>query len=410
MKKLYSLVILFVLLITNVFAQKFTHSGNIEPVKVKSFYQIHLPNELRQFAQQNLSDVRILDKNKNQIPYKQNVYNFQQEIKGFSELKYSNDHNSVFIIEKGDTNYWNSFILKIKNNALTKQYTLSGSNDNENWYAITDTNTFTLSNNMYSSETYQLIEFPQVDYQFIKLIIDNSVSAPINVLAIGCATSTFLDNYFDKITPKKYELINDSANKTTIIHIQFDEPQQIDKFKLSISSPTYFLREANLHKKVSKLYKNKMTPYRETISLFEINSKGNLQYEVNVFEKDFYIEISNFDNQPLQIDSIEFFQTPYFLVAELSHDNHYQVLCGDKSLAIPNYDIGNFNELNNVNIPQLHVFQITDLRGPKRPEVTLESFLEQKWFMWVCIGIGAIVLAVFSVSLMKNIRAKEGDE
>lgn len=347
MKKIYSLIFLLLLLLQNGFAQKFTHKGKIEAVTERAFYQIHLPNALRKFAQPNLSDLRILDKDNKQVPYKENIYNFQQEIKGFTELRFTTDNSSEYIIEKADSNLWSSFILKVKNNALTKQYTLSGSNDNENWFAITDTNSFTLLNNISSSETYQLIEFPSVDYQFIKLTIDNRETAPINILSIGKVTTTFLDNYYDEIKPNKIELVNDSINKTTVIQVQFDELQQIDKFRFYISNPKYYLREANLHKKVSRMYKNKMTQYRETISLFEVNSKGNLTYEVNTFEKDFYIEISNFDNQPLQIDSIVFLQTPYFLVTELAPNNTYHIACGDKQLSFPNYDIENFSELNN---------------------------------------------------------------
>ena len=60
-------------------------------------------------------------------------------------------------------------------------------------------------------------------------------------------------------------------------------------------------------------------------------------------------------------------------------------------------------------MPQINVGIITDLREPKKPEITLHYFYEQKWFMWVCIGIGALILALFSINLMKNIREKEGE-
>jgi hypothetical protein len=258
-------------------------------------------------------------------------------------------------------------------------------------------------------ETYQLIEFPKVDYQFIKFSVDNSDSEPIKIISIGTITNTLLDKYLDNVKPNKVEYFNDTFNKVTTIHFQFDELQQIDKIKFCISNPSYFLREVNLYKKVVRVSKNRNKDFRETIALFELNSKTNLAYNVNLFEKDFFIEVSNFDNQPLQIDSILLQQNPYFLVAELAPNNVYQIQCGDKKLSIPNYEIGKYKELIYANLPIINAGTVMDLRKPKGPEITIQYLMEKKWFMWVCIGIGAIVLVVFSFSLMKNIKDKKND-
>lgn len=404
MKKIYSLPVLLVFIAFNSVAQQFTHKALLNQVAKKSYCKIHLPNSLRQFAQPDLHDVRILDEKNKQVPYKVSKFITRLAVNSIEPLQYENNNNSEFIIAKGQEPNWSQVVLKITNSAVTKQYTVSGSNDKQKWFALTDTSSLTLYVNNQDVAVNKIIDFPLVDYNYIKINIDNSTSVPLNVLSIGYSTSETIANTLDKIEPFTFTVTNDSIADKTIIHVSFEQPQQIDLFKLYVTGPDYFVREANLYKIVSNKYKDKTVQYNGALTSFQLRSKTNLTYDVNLFEKDFFIEIANYDNEPLQIDSIRFYQNPYYLTAELAPNNNYTLQCGDNKLNAPIYDIANFHELDASILPEVLVGETIDLRLPQNQVIVIKPFYEQPWFMWVCIAAGVLVLGLFSVSLLKDAK------
>ncbi|MES2380365.1 MAG: hypothetical protein V4538_04940 [Bacteroidota bacterium] len=404
MKKIYSLFILLVFIVSSSAAQQFTHKALLNQVAKKAYCKIHVPNSLRQFAGPDLYDVRILDEKNKQVPYKVSKFITQLAVNSIEPLQYVNNNNTEFIIEKGDKPTWSQVVLKIKNSAVTKQYTVSGSNDKKKWFALTDTSNLTLYVDNQEVAVNKVIDFPLVDYNYIKINIDNSTSVPLNVLSIGYSTSEVIANTLDKIQPFTFTVANDSIADKTTIHIRFEQAQQIDQMKLYVTGPSYYVREANLYKIVSNKYKNKTVQYNGALTAFQIRSKTNLMYDVNLFENDFYIEIANYDNEPLQIDSINFYQNPYYLAAELAPNNNYTIQCGDNNLNTPIYDIANFHELDASILPEVLVGETIDLRLPQNQIIAIKPFYEQQWFMWACIGVGILALGLFSASLLKDVK------
>lgn len=404
MKKIYSLLILLVFIVFGSTAQQFTHKALLNQVAKKAYCKIHLPNSLRQFAEPDLHDVRILDEKNKQVPYKVSKFTTQLAVNSIEPLQYENNNNTEFIIAKGDKLNWSQVVLKIKNSAVSKQYTVSGSNDKKKWFALTDTTSLTLYLDNENVAVNKVIDFPLVDYNYIKINIDNSTSVPLNVLSIGYSASELIASTLDKIKPFIFKVTNDSIADKTIIHIRFEQPQQIDQMKLYVTGPGYYVREANLYKIVSNKYKNKTVQYNGALTSFQIRSKTNLMYDVNLYEKDFYIEIANYDNQPLQIDSINFYQNPYYLAAELTPNNNYTIQCGDKKLHAPIYDIANFHELDASVLPEVLVGETIDLRLPQNQIIAIKPFYEQQWFLWACIGVGVLALGLFSFSLLKDVK------
>ncbi len=404
MKKLISVFIAVLgLLHYEAVAQQATHKANLDKVSAKGFYLIHLPNEIRQFAEPSLSDVRILNAKNKQVPYRINEFNLQEETSNFESFTYSNSNNSEFIIEKGGLAVWNYIILKVKNANITKYYTLSGSNNKKDWFVLTDTNRISLGHNAETS-TLQKISFPNTDYQYIKLNIDNKQSPPIAISAIGYDRNYLLLHDLDPIKPDSVHILNDAIKKTSTIHIQFKQAQQINQIKWVVSNPSYFNRQAIVYKKTTKIYKKKPVERRETLAAFSLDSKSNLVYDIAVWEQDFYIEIANNDNPELEIDTILFFQEPKYLVAELAPNESYSIQCGNKKLEAPIYDIAHLHELNNAPLPEVKVQPVLDLRTTEVKEKKTKPFYEEPWFMWTCMAIGMLSLAFFSISLLKDTK------
>jgi hypothetical protein len=382
-------------------AQHFTHKSDLETITQKAYYQIHVPNKIRALAEPDLKDLRILDEQNKQVPYKVKYTDYKVDETNFEDYNFTQIKND-FIINKGSKTVSNYLVLKLKNTAITKYYTLSGSNNQKDWFALTDTSSFTVNSNS-NTNVYWPIYFPVNDYQFIKLSINDAISAPINIESIGYYKNQSVINELDKIE-EYYQSLSGIEGKTTSIKLTIPNKQQIDEIRFKVNGPTYYNRNVTIFKKAMVKQKRQLVPHKEVICQLTLNSKNSLNFPVNIYENELFIDIENNDNQPLAIDSIQLYQKPIYLIAELNTNQKYAIYVGDKSLNAPIYDIENFNELDNKALPEIKIQSIQNLTIATKTLDKTKAFYEQSWFMWTCIGIGILVLALFSASLLKEVK------
>ena len=134
------------------------------------------------------------------------------------------------------------------------------------------------------------------------------------------------------------------------------------------------------------------------------NSKNTFQL-VGTKEKDFYIEIDNQDNQSLTIDNVQFFQYPLSIIADLKTTENYTIITGNPNAILPVYDIENFKSNIPNNLPTATISEIKT-KGLKNTVTEKKSIWQEPWFMWVCIGLGAIAILYFASSLVKDLNKK----
>ena len=149
-------------------------------------------------------------------------------------------------------------------------------------------------------------------------------------------------------------------------------------------------------------YKDSVTNRERTLHSFELHSKTkNSFHNLHFQKKDFWIEIDNQDNKPLDFDSIIFSQKEKYIVANLIKNKEYRITAGNKNLTKPSYDLVNFMNEIDYNLPLIKVSE----EVIKIPIVTKKNkiaFYETKWFMWLSIAIVALLLLFFTLSLLKN--------
>jgi hypothetical protein len=399
--KLISAFCVFMFCYVPVFAQQFTYKATLDKVSQNGYYQIHLPNKIRAFAAPDLKDLRILDEQKKQVPYKVKRTDYKVDETSFEEYKYT-QKRSEYVINKGTKLASNYLVLKLKNTAITKYYTISGSNNQKDWFALTDTCSLTINSNSNTS-VYCPIYFPINDYQFIKLSFNNAISAPINIESIGFYKNQSIINELDKIEAY-YQLLSGIEGKTTTIKLTIPNKQQIDEIRFKVNAPTYYNRNVTIYKNVMVKQKRELVPKKDIICQLILNSRNSSSFPVNIYENEIYIDIENNDNLPLKIDSILLFQKPIYLISELSTNKNYTLYCGDSSLNAPIYDIENFYELNSKPLNEVKVQTPQNLTNPTKTITKTKAFYEQTWFMWTCIGIGVLVLALFSIRLLKEVK------
>jgi protease II len=156
----------------------------------------------------------------------------------------------------------------------------------------------------------------------------------------------------------------------------------------------------------TKKIKHKLIQSKETIFQFELNSENQNNYEIpHLNEKEFFIEIDNQDNPPLQFSSIEFNQNNVIVIADLKTNQNYSIETGNPNRNMPNYDLPHFTDkyLINNTLPEAKISEIKHIQNS--PKLTAaKPFWQKSWFMWFCIAIGGISILFFTASLIKDLN------
>lgn len=403
--KRYSLV-LFVLMAHFSWAQQTT--AQLEKVAEQNFYRILISPEIRSASQSDLSDIRIFDSKKNEIPYLIDAAPKKTKVSQFEAFtivsKTSVPKKYSAIIVENPKDKINELTLVIANSDVVKKFSISGSNNQKQWFGIANKMEVSELNDTNTTQVSTTISFPLCSYKFIKIEFDDTKTLPINVLQVGATNSSVQWSEFEEIQTKDRFIIQLPKEKKTQHHIVLSQPQAVEKIVFKVTEPKLFSRQATLYTVQNTTANGKTTSTKEVISTFTLSSDTTNEFDIQSRKiTDFYLEIANEDNPKLEIESIQLFQKPVFLLAELNPNEEYTVITGNKNLIAPSYDLIHFeNKMKNVT-SEIKMTNVQRENTTKKSTAE-KSFWQQPWFMWLCIVVGGITILYFSIGLAKDIK------
>ena len=204
-------------------------------------------------------------------------------------------------------------------------------------------------------------------------------------------------------------LTEDAKTKTTTVKLALTNNQEIDRIDFEIKEPRLYKRHAIIYVNRARTYKNKTEQSRENLFEFELSSNKPLFIDVpNLLEKEMFIEIENKDNPVLEIEKLTCKQLASYIVCDFKANHTYSLYCGNDKLKTPEYDLINFVSKIPQLLPEATMGDITETKNTTPIVTTKEvSFFETKQFLWLCLVLGAIVIFLFSRSLLKDMGNKE---
>lgn len=408
MKKLNK--VLFLLFASWCTAQNYT--GKLQPVVTDGLTKIVVEPELRSALQNNWDYFRILDSKGNEVPYAlytgtiSDSGSVVKDLKILSKSSIPNVSTSIIIANESRIKF-DLLTLTIANTEVVKTYSISGSDDQNQWYGLLNNETV---DGLYSSTATEVkrdFRFPLNNYKFLRIDFVDKKSLPIQVLSASVTVNLDAqDLALVELKDFQQTISQNKSEKTTIIDLQFKNKQVIDGLKFSISEPQFYRRNAVVVVNRTRLKNRKQENYREPVASFQLNSKTQNQFRINeIFEKNITIEIENQDSSPLVIDEIKFFQESVGLISELKAGEKYTIVV-DSALSEPKYDL---SYLDDIIQTQFSETQITNLEkyNSKNKEKTEDLFWKTPLFMWVCIGFALVVIAYFSKGLLKDLGSNQ---
>ncbi|WDF46689.1 hypothetical protein PQ459_17535 [Chryseobacterium sp. KACC 21268] len=402
MKKLISLFSFLIIGISS--AQNY--QGKLNKVSDNGLNQILLTPELRSASQNNLDFVRIFDSKNNEVPY----VNYQgkssnSSFKSFTIISKTAVPNKVTSIVVSNEQALNLdyLTLKIANTDVDKTYSISGSNDNKEWFGLVINKTIIGLNDAGENFVERDFAFPLNNYKFLKFDFIDKNSLPINVLEIGLEENYAIKKSKIELQNFEQKITKDKKNKQTKITISFQNPQVIDAIGFDISAPNFYLREARIVINKTQIQKRTEVNFAETISNFQLNSKVRNSFDLSeLFVKEFTIEIDNRDNPDLEIKKIHLFQSPVSILADLQSNENYTLKI-DSTWSEPQYDLANSGIDFNQNYPAATISNLEKLDKSK-PNEQAKTFWQTPLFMWICIVLSAVLIGYFALGLIKDMN------
>ncbi len=397
--------LLFVFTGIHGFSQDFNWQSKTGPAEKKGFHEILLSPDITGKLRDDLGDIRIFDSAGSEVPYIQYSEKpvlYKQMFKEYTILKKEHRYDYTrLVIHNPEKSEITNFSLVIKNADVRKWLTLNASDDQKQWYALKEHYYFQSFYNNDSTSEIRVLNFPKSNYEYYELLVCDYFDKPINILKAG---------YYDlSVEAGKYSAIETphifqaDTLKQSIVKITFNSLQYIDKLQFEIEGPEFYFRNASLSlgrmvnvKGVSKITYEQIKP-------FNISSNSNNSELLTSFPAtELYLVIDNFDDHPLKIKSVKAFQLNHYLTANLKQGEVYTLKFGNEKLSPPVYDLKFFADSIPDNLPRLltgQIFKIDKIQpGNNKP------FYFDPVFIWIAIGIVALLLGIVSVKMMKEMK------
>ena len=405
-----TLIKIFLLACIITTAQTFTHSLTIAS-KQNGLQALAINANLKNLANTGFSDVRVYDKNNNEVPYFLVNESFNYSSSNFKEYQISDKEigkgrYTSFIVLNPKKETMQNIVLCVANSDAIKVCNIVGSDDKKQWYSVSDG---ILMYNLFDEKSvyaYRTLYFPLVNYKYIKIEVNDLHTLPLNILKAGYFEGSISAGRLNEAKPEVYSYATYKEKKISNAVFKFENRTIVDKISFKIKSPNFYKRQAVIFVYRTRKVKQKEERYKEVLLEFELNSESNNTFNLTDFrEKEFEMEISNADNPPLEFERIKFEQLQTYLVADFNAGQNYSLFAGNKKLTSPIYDIEYFKNKISQFLPTLQVSELnkipvitTEIKAPEK------KLWQEPWFMWVCIAAASFVLFLFSIRILKDMK------
>lgn len=370
--------------------------------KTDGYAIIRLDPKFRSLCEPDYSDIRILDNKGIEQPYftrlirgKMNTYDTIKEL-SIIDISHIKNISTELIISNQQKSILNHLNLIITNTEESKTYTIVGSNDRLRWYSISNGELSDMTNNK-GLTTTKSIHFPNCDYTYLKLKLNDSNSAAIQINEVFVSSNTAI--WSNSLVEMKNIHFNQKiVGKNQLIEITSPYRYTHNEIVLDIKHQGFFLRQYEIFKKVK--IKNRIEEH--ILSAGELTENKKNISNVSISDSHFFIRIFNEDNPPLSIDHIRFFQNPCYVIAYFKANTRYSLVGGNKDLTPPQYDIRYIQNTISDSLPIIDI----PLYEPSSSPVLIETkaFYEQRWFLWSVLVTGCILIIAISISMIHSMK------
>ena len=393
-------------------AQTFVAEAELKTGTVDGFYNIQLTPREAVYLNSGFTNIRIYDDKNKEVPYLHRAeapHNVTEVFREYSIIEKKQRKNccTELVLHNPDQRLSNNLQLVVKNADVTKEATLLGSDDKEHWFALNQHLVLTPASSKKTTSEMKIVNFPLSNYEYYSLQIDDSTSAPLNILTAGYFEVENEKGRYAEIAAVKYSKADSAKERKTYLRIHFNGPHTVDKFELKMKGAPFFQRRAMVYIPQTRRIKGgKTETYNDPLQEIEINSSKPTSVELSALKvKELLIVVDNQDNPQLEVDSFKAYQLNRYLTAWLSAGRTYTLKIGPQDLGAPSYDIAFFKD----SIPDrpyevemgAFKFDTAEQSAPAR------TFFTSKAYVWAAVIAVIVLLGFLSVRLLNSVSNQQ---
>jgi hypothetical protein len=406
-QKTYNLLFILFFASSGISAQMKAYQYKREIKEVtQQWHSIELPESLYEKTKLNLADIRvygITKKDTIEVPYALKAKKSIEKINDvtFNLLNESHTTNSYFYTFKVDSySKVNEIYLNFNRLNFDFNVKIEGGHNEKEWFTIEDDYRMLSIENESTSFKFTTAKIPTSTYTYYRITTKTSEDPELESAKIfENNTVPALYNTYSSI---KREVSKNKKTKESIITLELKHAVPLSHIKVTVLDELDYLRP---------IYISYITDSIQTAKgwLYEYrNLSSSILSSINKNEFDFIstkvkklrITISNQDNQPLKIGTIELKGYKHELIGRFDQQAQYFLSYGNPTASEPIYDI---NLMDNV-VPAAAKAVVLGKELSSKAIVTPEAkplFEDKKW-LWAVMFLIITLIGYYTIKMIKK--------
>lgn len=388
-------------------------SAPLAPVERDGYYTIVLSPEVVGRSREDLSDLRLRDSSGKETAYlieREPAMYERTWMRSYKLLRNERVKRTTIIeVEADSTATVDELLVRVSNARVSKHARITGSDDRADWYMIQD-ECLAVGEGEGATSVLRFVDLPLSDYRYYRIVLDDSLSAPVQVLDLGHSARTRSEGRYTPVAGLSFNRTEDRSSTRFALFTR--SPFTADRLVFDIRSEVPFRRAARFAKRTSYTTRERkrdvVRTTEEQLGDFTLTrtSRGRVAAPGTITDT-LFITIENGNDRPLDITDIHAFQLEQRMVAKLDAGAHYTLTTADAKAKMPRYDITHFRDSLPTSLGVLNIPAMT--ARPVEPKAD-PSFAPSMYWVWAAIiGIGAII-AFSAVRLLRGASTMDRTE
>lgn len=402
------MIIYFLLLVAfRSFGQidQFNYNREISGIN-NQWHKIVLPNDIFGKVSPNLSDIRIfgiISGDTIEAPFLLQLTAekiLRSEI-SFIQLNTSrSDKGYFFTFEVPSEEIINKIELDFEQLNFDWKATLEGSQNQLNWFAITEDYRILSIKNGLTDFNFTTLNIPDSKFRFYRILV-KSEGQP-NLTDAKIYNFKVTEGTFLNFKIKSSKVKEDRKSKTTIIDLKLEQPVPINRIKVNIKDTFDFYRPVNIKYLQDSVNTELGRKYNyRNLATGTLNSLEENEFSFsNTILQNLKIEIYNADNQPLTTGDIEIIGYVHELVIRFTEPADYYLVYGNNTANAPQYDIAKFINRIPLGIETLKLAYEENVEKTKK--LGKAPLFENKTWLWIVLTAIILLLGYFCFKMMRE--------
>jgi len=236
--------------------------------------------------------------------------------------------------------------IRVRPADVHKRVRVTGSDDRRHWYMVKDDHL--AAEGALGDPPYQVLSvpLPRSDYRYFRIDLNDSLTPPMRVLAVGYFTVDVPMPRYTEAAPLRWTQ-QDSAGITRI-HVVGDQLLPIDRLVFAVDDTALFHRNGSIQEKrtitTGRGRHRQMRTEMDQLASFAIGSDLARVIDPGTLRADtFDLVIDNGDDRPLHFNALRAYAIEQLLLAQLEPGMVYQLVTGDPTRSAPQYDLAHFS-------------------------------------------------------------------